>query len=189
MKRQYGSGNSLLDWAVIIVAILLFSKTADVAAVFAPGNLEYALGPAAAFFYGVVSALILEGVALVLHFDHRTALSPVAQFVKWTLLAMSGVAQVYDGFLVTGAESTMSEPLKMGLQYGVPLIPLIVLVMLFAIGKLPDDGSQRPPFRGIKNIVGPAWDRLWNGESVSPNGAGTEEPVEEKLKAKKRRYD
>jgi hypothetical protein len=159
-----GSGDKILDWAVIIIAMILFAKTADVMAYFAPESLSFIVGMDISWLYGAVNALIVEGVALALHFNRRAALSGTAQIVKWALIAMSGSAQIFDGFLSTGAQSSMSEPLKFGLQFGVPLIPLIVLVLLFAIGRLPDDGIEKAPFVGLKNMVGPAVRRLWHGE-------------------------
>jgi hypothetical protein len=39
-----------------------------------------------------------------------------------------------------------------------------VIILLFAVGRLPDDGSVRSPFPGVRNIAGPALNRLWNGE-------------------------
>lgn len=173
--NKTGSGNRILDWAVIIVAGLLFFKTADVAGYFAPTNLNYILGMDASWLYGVVCALIVEGVALALHFDPRTSLSSTAQIVKWTLLVMSGAAQIFDGYIATGTEASMSEPLKLGLQYGVPLIPLIVLVLLFAIGRLPDDGT--PTARvGLKHRL-PNWKQIWHGDpgAVSTGKNGPED--------------
>ena len=164
-----GSGDKILDWAVIIIAAILFFKTADVMSYFAPENLNYMVGMDISWLYGAVNALIVEGVALALHFNRRAALSGTAQIVKWALIAMSGSAQIFDGFLTTGAQSSMSEPLKFGLQFGVPLIPLIVLVLLFAIGRLPDDGSATAPRIGLKHRL-PDWNRIWNGDEAPANG-------------------
>jgi hypothetical protein len=159
-----GSGDKILDWVVIIGAVLLFLKTADVLSYFAPTNLSEIVGMEMSLIYGIVSALLVEGAALALHFNHRAHLSSTAQLVKWALIVISGLCQLFDGYLATGNESQMSETMKFGLQFGVPLVPLIVLVLLFAVGRLPDDGSVQRPFPGIKNIAGPAWNRFWNGD-------------------------
>ena len=183
-----GSGDKILDWAVIIIAAILFFKTADVMSYFAPENLNYMVGMDISWLYGAVNALIVEGVALALHFNRRAALSGTAQIVKWALIAMSGSAQIFDGFLTTGAQSSMSEPLKFGLQFGVPLIPLIVLVLLFAIGRLPDDGSATAPRIGLKHRL-PNWNRIWHGDEDASTEVSLTNPdangQKPKLKVKK----
>lgn len=160
-----GSGDKVLDWVVLVGAFLLFLKTADVLSYFAPQNLSALVGMEMSLLYGIVSALMVEGAALALHFNNRARLSSTAHLVKWTLIVISGLCQLFDGYIATGNESQMSDTMKFGLQFGVPLVPLIVIVLLFAVGRLPDDGSVRRPFPGIKNIAGPAWNRLWNGDS------------------------
>lgn len=165
--NKTGSGDKVLDWGVIIAALMLFLKTADVLSYFAPTNLNAIIGMDVSILYGGVSAALVEGAALALHFNRRAALSATAQIVKWILLAISAACQVFDGYIATGSAAQMSDTLKFGLQFGVPLVPLIVIVLLFAVGRLPDDGSERRPFVGIRNIVGPSLSRLWNGETTA----------------------
>jgi hypothetical protein len=177
INRENGSGDKILDWAVIIAALMLFLKTADVLSYFAPTNLNFIVGMDVSWLYGGVSALLVEGAALALHFNGRAKLSAIAQIVKWTLMAISASCQVYDGFITTNTAANMSDPLKLGLQYGVPLIPLVIMVLLFAVGRLPEDGVQPAPFRGIRNTVGPSLNRLWHGDPVSPNGSAQANPT------------
>lgn len=165
-KTNNGSGDKWLDFAAYVLAAILFLKTADVLSYFAPQILNSILGFDVSFVYGSVCAVLVEGAALALHFNSRAGRSSAAQIVKWILLGISGACQVFDGFITAGNVAQMSDTLKFGLSYGVPLIPLAVLVMLFTIGKLPEDGTPPKQWKGLRNIVRPAWDKLINGESV-----------------------
>lgn len=165
-KTNNGSGDKWLDFAAYVLAAILFLKTADVLSYFAPQILNSILGFDVSFVYGSVCAVLVEGAALALHFNGRAVRSSAAQIVKWILLGISGACQVFDGFITAGNVAQMSDTLKFGLSYGVPLIPLAVLVMLFTIGKLPEDGTPPKQWKGLRNIVRPAWDKLINGESV-----------------------
>jgi hypothetical protein len=164
--------DKILDWIIIIAALVLFPKTADLMSYFAPTNVAFILGMDVSWLYGMVSASLVEGALLALHFNPRARIHTPAKIVMWLLVAMSGAAQVLDGFISTGNEANMSDPMKFGLQFGVPLVPLIVLIMIVAIGDFPDGGVAKAPFKGVKNIVGPAWDRFLNGDPVSSNGSG-----------------
>lgn len=164
-KSNYGSGDKWLDFAAYTLAAILFLKTADVLSYFAPAILSLIIGFDVAFLYGTVNAVLVEGAALALHFNPRAKQSPPAQIAKWILLGISGACQVFDGFITTNTVAQMSEPLRFGLAYGVPLIPLVVLVMLFAIGKLPEDAGQaKRQWKGVRNLVKPWWRRLLDGD-------------------------
>jgi hypothetical protein len=171
-NKHNGSGDKILDWTVIVAAIILFFKTAEVMSYFAPAILSQIVGMDVSWLSGIVNALMVEGPALAIHFNRRARLSSTAQVVKWVLLAISGACQIFAGYLSTGNEANMSEPLKFGLQFGVPLIPIFVMVLLFAIGQLPDDGQPAPRI-GLKHRL-PDWNRIWNGDPVDVP-AGTKE--------------
>lgn len=172
--RKQSSGSAILDWAVIIAAVALFTKTADVLAYFAPTNINDFFGSDMSIWYGLLTALLVEGVALALHFHPRARHYVPAEVVKWFLLiVVSGSCQIFDGYLVQRTQSQMSEPMKQVLSYGVPLIPLLLVVFIFWIGKLPDldhDGIpdvlehrprplSEPRWKGVK----PMWDQFWQG--------------------------
>lgn len=163
MNNKTGSGDKFLDVAAYALAILLFVKTADVMGYFSPAWLNAVVGFDVSFLYGIVNAFLVEGMALALHFNHRAILSPMTQIVKWILVGISAACQVLDGYIATGNAAGMTDTMKFAFQIGVPLIPIAVFVMLFLIGKLPDDGSKKAPFRGIKNML-PNLDKIWNGE-------------------------
>jgi hypothetical protein len=131
---------------------------------FAPTNLNEMIGLDVSLVYGGISAMLVEGAALALHFNSRARLSPTAQIVKWVLLAISALCQVFDGYIATGNAAQMSDTMKVGLQFGVPLVPLIVIILLFAVGRLPEDGTTRRPFPGIRHIAGPALNKFWHGD-------------------------
>lgn len=181
--RKQSSGSAILDWAVIIAAVALFTKTADVLAYFAPTNINDFFGSDMSIWYGLLTALLVEGVALALHFHPRARHYVPAEVVKWFLLiVVSGSCQIFDGYLVQRTQSQMSEPMKQVLSYGVPLIPLLLVVFIFWIGKLPDldhDGipdawehheqpvSRRPAqkqFPGIAPTITKTWNKVWKGQ-------------------------
>jgi|GEM_PF-4100026 len=160
---KIGSGDKVLDWVAFIAALILFAKTADLLSYFSPAILSDILGFDVSLIYGSICAALVEGLALALHFNRRATLSSTAQVVKWILIAISGVCQVFDGFITTDSVAQMSDTMKAGLSYGVPLIPLLIMVMVFGIGQLPEvdvaQGSHKKPFIGLKGM----WNHLING--------------------------
>ena len=159
-----GSGDKVLDWGVIIAAVILFFRTADILSYFSPQILNDILGFDVSLIYGTVCAGLVEGLALAIHFNRRARLSGTAQTVKWVLLSISGVCQVFDGFVVTNTLAQQSDTMKAVFSYGVPLIPLAIMVMVFGIGELPEleeaNRVQKEPFIGVKGM----WNRLINGD-------------------------
>lgn len=165
-----GNGDKVLDAGVVIAAAILFFRTADVLSVFAPTILNDILGMDVAFIYGVVCALLVEGLALALHFNRRAQFSGTAQAVKWTLLVISGVCQVFDGFVVTDTLSRQTDTMRFIFSWGVPLIPLLIMVMVFGIGRLPEEDGTQPdkvPFQGVV----PSIKKVLYGEAKNPTQA------------------
>lgn len=159
-------GNGFLDIAVVGAAVMLYTKTAEVLSYFAPDSLSQIIGFDVSALYGNACALFIEGVALYLHFSKR-ATTAMAHFVKWALIAISGACQIFDGFIVTETLSEQSDTVKFLFMYGVPSIPLLLVVMIFFIGHLPEEG-QRAPYKGLKHT----WEQLpkiWHGENYTPN--------------------
>lgn len=165
MSNQQNDG--FLNAAVVGAAIILFARTADVLSYFSPSILNDIIGSDISLLYGIVTAVMVEGVALALHFNRRAARSTSAQWVKWSLLAISGACQVFDGYIITDSLASQTETIKLVFQIGVPLIPLLIVVMIFWVGKLPEDNEPRKKFVGLKNIPAQfSW--IWNGEGA-PN--------------------
>lgn len=172
MDRKNGS-NGFVDAAVVILAILLFFRTADVLTHFAPPLASQILGADASWLYAILMAFWIEGVALAFHFDKRAHNHAPANITKWILLGISALCQVYDGQIVTDSISQMSGPMKIGFQWGVPLLPIFVVVLLFWVGKLPEDGGDgrnwldRLQDRGIKGRL-PDPKAIWKGRDEVP---------------------
>lgn len=177
--NKNGSGDKFLDFAVLGAAVFLFVRTADVLSYFSPSILNDILGFNVNIIYGVGCAVLVEGVALALHFNRRAKLSSTAQNVKWALLAISGACQVFDGFVITNTLAQQTETMRAVFSYGVPLIPLFILVMVFGIGHLPEeDEVVVRPRVGVRNHLR----NIWYGEEntrVSPKVVRQLEQVEE----------
>src|SRR5690242_8559864 len=106
-NKKYGTGDTFTDWAVVILSILLFTRTADVLSYFSPDILNELTGWDVSWAYGLVTAFFVEGVALAFHFNRRAIHHTPAQIVKWILLAISGICQVFDGSLILGTMNTI----------------------------------------------------------------------------------
>lgn len=167
MKKNDG----FLSFAVVIGALLLFAKTADVMSYFSPSILNDIVGFNVSIIYGLVTAAMIEGMILALHFNQRAAFHSPAIWVKWLLIVISGVCQFYDGAITTNTLAQQTDTLKAVFQFGVPLIPLLIVVMIIWIGQLPDTGTPRKPFVGLKNIPS-QFDWIWYG----PEGRGRQVP-------------
>jgi hypothetical protein len=167
MQNKNGSGDTVLDWTVIGMAIILFFRTADILSYFSPPILNDIFGFDVSLIYGSVCASAVEGVALALHFNRRARFYSPAIVVKWILLGISGICQVFDGFVITDTLSQQTDTMKAAFSYGVPLIPLFILIMIFQIGHLPElDGThERKPFIGLKAM----WNNLIHGETANTN--------------------
>lgn len=159
--------NGFLDVAVVLAAAILYVKTAEVLSYFAPETLNAIIGFDVSAIYGAVCAIIVEGGALYLHFNKRAKMSASAQFTKWAFLAISGACQVFDGFIVTDTLSRQSGTVRFVFQYGVPLIPLIVVIMIFGVGNLPEEHTQRKQYKGMKSFF-ESLPKIWYGEDYKP---------------------
>lgn len=163
--NKTGSGDKVLDWVMIVAAIVMFFKTADVLGYFAPTSLAAIFGFDVSYLFGAVNALFVEATMLALHFNRRAHNHTPAKIAKWILLAISAACQVFDGFLTTNTLAQQSDELKFFFQYGVPSITTFVVIMLLAIGKLPDDGEE-VAYVGLKDRL-PNFKRIWYGDANS----------------------
>lgn len=166
--NKTGSGNKGLDWVIIMGMVAAFPKTADLLSYWSPKWLNDIFGMDMSLFYGAFCAAMVEGTILFLHFDRRAHRVPSAQGVKWILIVISFLCQVFDSQVTQGTVSQMSDAMKAVLTYGIPALPLLIAVMVASIGKLPDEETQgkqttQPkPRVGIKTRL----DNLWYGENT-----------------------
>lgn len=178
-KRSVGSGDSILDAGIIVAAILTYAKTADVFAFFAPQSLSNIIGFDVSYIYGLISALLIEGVMLALHFNRNAHGYAPAETTKWTLLLISFLCQVYDGFLTTNTLSQQSDELKFVFQYLVPGLPILVLLLIFAIRRLPNQaGTYQASWRGLKSYL-PDFHAIWYGKPVSTEQVAQDDEQED----------
>lgn len=167
--KKTGSGDKVLDAVMIVAALVMFFKTADVLGYFAPVALNGIFGFDVSYLFGAVNALFVEATMLALHFNRRAHNHNPAKIAKWILLAISASCQIFDGFIATNTLAQQSDELKFFFQYGVPSITTLVVIMLLAIGSLPDE-TEPVPYVGLKDRL-PDFKRIWygdNGSTVAP---------------------
>lgn len=175
-----GSGNKGLDWIIVGGMLAAFPKTADLLSLFSPQILNDIFGFDMSLPYGMFCAAMVEGTILFLHFDRRAHAVATAQTVKWLLIGVSFLCQVFDGYVTTDSISQMSDTLKLVLQFGIPALPLIIAVMVSAIGALPDpDNTPAKPRVGLKKKIQNFWEGEENTEFSQKLIKQIEEAVEE----------
>jgi hypothetical protein len=164
---QNGSGDKTLDNLVIIMAGILFFGTAQVMSTHAPRLVSDIVGFDARYLFGVIAAICVEWGALRLHFNPYAQANPTAKWVKWILLGLSGLCQVYNAALETGNMASLSETLKIGFTWVVPNIPLLFIVLMFWIGTLGHGKRvgmiERITNTGIKHML-PSLRDVWEGK-------------------------
>jgi hypothetical protein len=179
-----GSGDNTLDALVVVMAIVLFFGTASVASTHAPQMVSDVLGFNADYLFGVVSAVCVEWGALRLHFNRHARNNPTARWVKWILLGMSGLAQIYNAAIETGQLASLSETLKMGFTFVVPNIPLVFIILMFWIGTLspekPKSIIERVSEKGLYNML-PKKEHLLYGKGNTRVSSKVVEQLEEIL--------
>lgn len=164
MQNKTGSGVKFADWAVVILAILLYFKTAEVLSYFSPKNINELIGMNISWLYGYVTAFFVEGVAVAYHFYPGARVHTPAIVVKWILIILSGICQVFDGKIVTETIANMPSQQRLFFEYGLPLLPWFVLILLIAVGEIPSDPHVRTKYwRGIKHLL-PDMKRVWEGD-------------------------
>lgn len=160
--QKTGSGVKFADWAVVILAGLLYFKTAEVLSYFSPQNINDIIGMDVSWLYGYVTAFFVEGVAIAYHFYPGARKHTPAVIVKWVLITLSGICQVFDGKIVTETIASMPDQQKLFFQYGMPLLPWFVLILLIAVGEIPSGATQTRRV-GLKNRL-PDFRRIWEGD-------------------------
>ena len=147
-KQNYG----FLKFGIVLIAVILFFKTADVMTYFAPPVLHDLIlnftgyDMQTALVYGITTAFLVEGLAIYL--DFAMSNNGYAQFVKWVLIGISALCQIYDGYIVQKITSQMTDSMKAVFSFGVPLIPIVIFALTLGIKKNVGNGT-RSEFIGI----------------------------------------
>lgn len=154
MEKKNDAFSSL---AIVVCTAILFSRTSDVMSFFAPAWIGIVFGldaNSASTLFGWVNAAMVEGEILALHFHPGAHGHAPAQWVKWILIGISAACQIFDGSIITNTMSRQSEMIKIVFSTGVPLIPLLVLIMIALMGRLPTSTQDKKPFKfiGLRNI-------------------------------------
>lgn len=172
-----GSGVKFSDWAVVILAGLLFFKTAEVLSFFAPQFLNDIIGQDVGWLYGLVTAFFVEGIAIAFHFHPGARVHTPAVIVKWILIVLSGLCQVFDGRIVTQTIANMPDQQRLFFNYGIPLLPWFVIILLFFVGEIPSSASKKR-WSGLKHLL-PDMDWFLEGDKESTEFSQvTEQPLE-----------
>lgn len=167
VQMKTGSGNKGLDWVIIMGMIAAFPKTADLLSFWTPQWLNDLFGMNMSWYYGAFCAAMVEGTILFLHFDRRAHVVTSAQTVKWILIGVSFVCQIFDSQVTANTLSQMPDTMRAALTYIIPALPLIIAVMVASIGALPDVDVNKEnvvivsrPRVGLKARL----DNLWYGD-------------------------
>ena len=177
--NKTGTGNKGLDWVIILGMVAAYPKTADVLSMFSPRILNDIFGFDMSLPYGLFCAAMVEGTILFLHFDRRAHRSGTAQGVKWILIGVSFICQVFNGFITTDSVAQMTPALKLVLTFGIPALPLIIAVMIAAIGALPEiDGPVTHV--GLKYRL-PDVKKIWYGDKNTEFSSSPAEVVQTNL--------
>src|SRR5215211_5917745 len=102
MQENQANDNGFWTWfidvATIIAAAMLYMKTSEVMTAIAPLTLLGQTG--LQVLYGTITAALIEGVTLALHFVRGLRGSQNATVYKWFLFAVSGFCQFLDKQMV-----------------------------------------------------------------------------------------
>jgi hypothetical protein len=174
--------DGVLGLAMFVAAIMLYFKTAQVMTVFAPSTMFGYTGLEVLF--GNVSALLVEGIILALHFIPSMQ-NDSAKVFKWFLFSISAFCQVVDGFVVQNTLSQQPESIRFLVSWGVPLIPTLIFLGLLIIGVNHGKAENRvrkpsKPFKGVRTMWREFIDGS-NGKSVPENPVYASEDNQEKL--------
>lgn len=139
----------VLEWGVFILgSVLMFAKTSELLAAFAPKEWLGYVGIES--IYGAVSALMVEGLFVTIKIINDPVLNgrnrSISQWFTNAVIMLfpfgiSVLAQPLDAFVIQGSLASQPEELQLLVVWGVPMIPgLIVGMLLFKslIASLPD---------------------------------------------------
>lgn len=144
----------VLEWAVFILgAVLMFAKTAELLSAFAPRSWLGYVGIES--LYGMVSAIMVEGLVVAIKFSNDPVLSGKPKNIATWLtnivimivpFAISLLAQPLDAFVIQGTLVNQPVEVQILVFWGVPMVPgLIMGLIMFksVMENLPDEITSR----------------------------------------------
>ena len=140
---------SIIDNGVFfIAAAVLFLKTSEVLALFAPSTI---LGYSnIGWLYGGICALLVEGVLIASKYTLPSDRTGYAWLYNVMLIvvtfSISAAAQITDGFMVKQTLADQPVAIQFIVNWGVPLVPSIVLALVLGktiFATLPEDAAPK----------------------------------------------
>lgn len=171
------ASETVFDAGIFLAAAWLFIKTAHVMSYFSPDTVSKLLGFDVSYYFGMGAAALVEIIAIAFHYWPRTRDTLIGKLGMWSLLAISGLCQIVDGYLVQGTQAQMGPGLKDFLTVGVPLVPLYALMLLFAAGagRNEEANAERREWAGIATM----WDQLLHGNQRLPSATPSQPRISE----------
>lgn len=139
MKRRQLNIGKALNWLMenavfLVTAIVLYFRTAELLALFAPQDLLGYTGPDMARAYGYLSALLVEFVLVGAKYSLDQERDDLAWAYNVALIVVtfliSAASQVTDGLYVRNTLADQPQIVQNLVNIGVPLIPSMVLAMM-----------------------------------------------------------
>lgn len=131
-RMDLNFGGVIENGVFILGLILMYSKTVDLLSAFAPSKFLGYDGNEA--IYGMCVGLMVEGVviAVKLTLDRSKTASAWLWGVITMLVpfAISGLAQVFDSFIVRGVLEQQPEYIQFLANWGVPSVPTVIAGLL-----------------------------------------------------------
>ncbi len=139
---------------------LMFSKTVDLMAAFAPATIFGYSG--VALFYGLAVGVLIEGALFVM----KLTLPRAKNVVDWlwtvvvivTPFLISALAQVFDSFRVGDALKEQPQEIQTFISWFVPSIPTIIMALLLGksiFSSIPKELMQQKPTSAIAPSLTP----------------------------------
>lgn len=155
-RMDLNFGGVIENGVFILGLILMYSKTVDLLSAFAPSKfLGYAGNEA---IYGACVGLMVEGVviAVKLTLDRSKTASAWLWGVITMLVpfAISGLAQVFDSFVVRETLAQQPAEIQFLVNWGVPSVPtviagLLIIKRIIETRPVEDEPAPKPTFAKV----------------------------------------
>lgn len=153
-KSQSGIGcfEIVLFGVFILGTLLMFSKTADLMAAFAPASIGGYTGMET--MYGIAVALLVDGLVAAMKFK-VLFMGKAKSTIAWgwdivlTLFpfVISSFAQVFDSFMVRETLQSQPATIQFLANWGIPLIPALIVLGILLYGFI--ESAPEGMFSGV----------------------------------------